>query len=389
MDEAAQLRAAAIPLAGTEPDLPEGDLVPVLECLSGARLVGLGEATHGDHESFAFKQRLIRTLVREHGFTLVIVERGVAEMDAYDGYVTGRTDQLSIGEDLYPWVTEEMRDLLVWLREEHLSGVPVRFAGMDMQSPAGLSLALGLLDEASGPVPDAWRRLAEGQDRPDSWHREALKTWRDTPAPPLDPADERSRWICLLADTFRQWLEVRVLAMEPDSKPWVLRERFMAENALAQLERFGPDTKGMIWAHNSHVSSCDSSDEGYHLREVLGTAYRSVGFAFSTGRISAGSVGSDGKGDWRLKAHKANPPPEDSVEAVLERAGLDCYAVDPGSVAALGRELRMRNIGAYCDESWDHFSISCVPSECYDLLIYFREAHPSRVLPGPWVARAN
>lgn len=129
------LKSAAIPLIGTDPDLPEDDLIPVITRLSEARLVGIGEATHGDHESFQLKRRIIQALVRQYGFSLVIVERGVAEMDAYDRYVTGRTDALSIDEDLFPWVTAEMRGLLIWLREQGRSGAPVRFAGMDMQSP--------------------------------------------------------------------------------------------------------------------------------------------------------------------------------------------------------------------------------------------------------------
>jgi erythromycin esterase-like protein len=197
--------------------------------------------------------------------------------------------------------------------------------------------------------------------------------------------DEYDRWIALLATTFRQWLEVRVLALQPDSRPWELRDRFMAENARTQLERFGRSTKGVVWAHNGHVSAGGDSD-GAHLRKRLGMAYRSVGFAFSTGRISAGSVDADGRGDWRLATHTAHPPPEDSMESVLEQADLECYAVEPGNVPQLGRELKMRAIGAYCDDFWYQFSATGVPAECYDMVVYFREAHPSEVLPGPWAA---
>lgn len=111
MDERALLRRVALPLAGVDPALPEDDLTPLLERLAGSRIVGLGEATHGDRESFQFKRRLIQALVRGYGFGVVIFERGAAEMDAYDRYVTAATSALTIGDDLYPWVTEEVRDL--------------------------------------------------------------------------------------------------------------------------------------------------------------------------------------------------------------------------------------------------------------------------------------
>jgi hypothetical protein len=96
VDDVTDLRAPALPLAGVGPDLPDDDLAPLLERRTGARLVGLGEATHGDHESFAFKCRLIRALVRHHGFTLLIFERGVVEMDAYDRYITGELATVTI-----------------------------------------------------------------------------------------------------------------------------------------------------------------------------------------------------------------------------------------------------------------------------------------------------
>jgi len=95
ISDLATLRTQAIPHAGADPKLPEDDLAPLLEKIAGARIVGLGEATHGDHESFAFKRRLIQAVVRRHGFNLVIFERGVAEMGAYDRYVTGATDALA------------------------------------------------------------------------------------------------------------------------------------------------------------------------------------------------------------------------------------------------------------------------------------------------------
>ncbi|MBI3970703.1 MAG: hypothetical protein HY332_05390 [Chloroflexi bacterium] len=64
--EIAAWQATAIPLAGVEPTLPEEDLRPLLDRLAGARFVGLGEASHGDHESCQCKRRLIQTLVRRY-----------------------------------------------------------------------------------------------------------------------------------------------------------------------------------------------------------------------------------------------------------------------------------------------------------------------------------
>src|SRR5919108_3717375 len=175
MDDVAALRAHAIPLAGTDPELAEDDLAPLLERLAGARLVGLGEATHGDHESFQFKARLIRALVPQSAVRLVLFEAGPAEMDPLDRYVTGASDSLPMGSELHPWRTEEVRDLLVWLREWNTTrggDGEVRVGGTTPLSRRGLVLALRLLDDAGIAAPAEWRRLA-------------AEAPRRAPAPPL------------------------------------------------------------------------------------------------------------------------------------------------------------------------------------------------------------
>lgn len=389
MDPIAELRAFAIPLIGADPALPEGDLAPLLERLASARLVGLGEATHGDHESFAFKCRLIQALVRQHGCNLVIFERNVAEMDVYDRYVTGATDALPMGEELYPWRTEEVRDLFRWLRDWNGRGGTVRLAGMDMFSPAGLTLALALLDEAGIPAPAVWRQLAiEARTlrAPDPWHATALARWQEAQSPPLDPADPIERWIALLIATFRQWLDYAVLAVDPEGKPWELRDRCMAENALAQLDRFGPATKAVIWAHNGHVYH-ELPVAGSHLGARLGAAYRSVCCVFGRGSFNAGSgkVNADtkrpeGQPDWTQRPQVAEPPPAGSMEHALDQLDLACYAIAPATVEVLRSKLAVRNVGAVVFEGLGQFSHACVPADVYDLLVYFREVQPSRLL---------
>lgn len=253
---------------------------------------------------------------------------------------------------------------------------------MDMQSPLGLPLALRLLSEKGIPAPSAWKRLAEeleGQRDSSAWREAALARWREAEPPCLDRADPDQRWIALLADTFRQWLELGVLARRPGSRPWELRDRFMAENAVAQTERFGADARAMTWAHNGHVAFGGDSD-GTYLRAALGTAYRSVGFAFGRGRISAGTEGPDGRADWELRAHSTHPPPPGSMERLLDGLDLPCYAIEPRAAAPLRRELRLRNIGAVYSDAWDEFSITRVPAERWDVVVYFKEVQPSRVL---------
>jgi hypothetical protein len=68
------------------------------------------------------------------------------------------------------------------------------------------------------------------------------------------------------------------------------------------------------------------------------------------------------------------------MEHLLDQLDLGCYAVAPADVPALRRELPVRHARMVAVAGADQFSLRCVPAERFDLLVYFREAHPSRLL---------
>ena len=67
------LRNAAQPLSGGA-----GDFDGLLKGIGGARLVLLGEASHGTHEFYALRAEITRRLIVEKGFQAVVVEAGEA-----------------------------------------------------------------------------------------------------------------------------------------------------------------------------------------------------------------------------------------------------------------------------------------------------------------------
>jgi len=373
-------------LDGVDPALSDSDLAPVLGRLAEARVVGLGEATHGDRESFQFKHRLIQALVRQQGFRVFLFESSPAEMERYDRYVTGVDERPPLDRGLHPWCTEEVRELFTWLREWNsgrATGDQVRVGGTTTNSWRGLPLAVRLLDEASIAAPPAWRRLsAEAEKgrfarlRNREWVEGALATWHASESPPLDGANPDHRWIAILANSFPQWLEIwsgRV----PQEERWQLGDRYMALNTMAQLERFGSAAKAMLWAHNHHLW-LESWRAGTHLRERLGSGYRVVYCAFGRGSSNAQPQVPGGGSTWH--PHPCPPPPPGSMEYLLDQLDADCYAVEPADVPALRRELPVRHARMVVPDGDDQFYLRCVPAERFDLLVYFRQAHPARML---------
>jgi len=63
------LRDRAVPFDTDDPTHPTADLQRFEAMVGSARVVSLGEGTHGTAEFFRMKHRLLRVLVEEMGFT--------------------------------------------------------------------------------------------------------------------------------------------------------------------------------------------------------------------------------------------------------------------------------------------------------------------------------
>ena len=79
----------ARPLETFDPGAPTADLAPLAEMTGGARIVALGESRHDVHEQFHMKSRIVRYLVEERGFTVLILEEGLPYGIEIDRWVRG------------------------------------------------------------------------------------------------------------------------------------------------------------------------------------------------------------------------------------------------------------------------------------------------------------
>lgn len=133
------LREAAVPIASVDPTRDDRDLLFLKDALGKATLFGLGEATHGSREIFQMKHRLFRFLVERMGVTVLLMESSMPATIAMDEYVTqGKGDPVSAARNqgFWTWSTEEVRDLLKWMRAYNLDPKhkKLRVVGIDMQN---------------------------------------------------------------------------------------------------------------------------------------------------------------------------------------------------------------------------------------------------------------
>lgn len=115
------------------------DMQPLKKIIGDARIVSLGEATHGTREFFQLKHRMLEFLATEMGFTIFSIEANMPEAYRLNDFVlNGNGDPAKLIQGMYFWTwnTREVLDMVLWMREFNKSGKGrVQFTGFDMQTP--------------------------------------------------------------------------------------------------------------------------------------------------------------------------------------------------------------------------------------------------------------
>jgi len=138
-ERTAWLDEHVVPLATCEAGHGFADMAPLAEMIGDARIVGLGESTHGTREHFQLKHRLVEYLVQEYGFSIFAIEASTPEAHRLDAYVLGGYGdprELIAGMYFWTWDTEEVLALVEWMRAHNAeSEQKIHFTGFDMQTP--------------------------------------------------------------------------------------------------------------------------------------------------------------------------------------------------------------------------------------------------------------
>ena len=132
------VRANAVRLSTPVAGNGFADLQALKPLIGNARIVSLGEATHGTREFFQLKHRMLEFLATEMGFTIFSIEANMPEAYRLNDYVlngTGDPAELLRGMYFWTWNTEEVLEMIRWMRAFNASGRGrVQFTGFDMQT---------------------------------------------------------------------------------------------------------------------------------------------------------------------------------------------------------------------------------------------------------------
>ncbi|WP_257303546.1 erythromycin esterase family protein [Geothrix campi] len=353
----AWIKTNALPLRTVLPGQGFEDLRPLEAIVGNARVVGLGEATHGTKEFFQLKHRILEFLVEKEGFTLFGLEAGMPEASLLDDFVlTGKGDPAEALAMTHPvWNVEEMLALIRWMRAYNANPAhpkKLRFYGFDMQERKRTYACVKVwLDEED---PGEAVRLASLNDRmsallgapQSSSSTERLKAWKDLAqeVEALTQRQEKRMAVSIsagLSEVARcQFQNIRLLAqfaaVRGDADRG-LRDRFMATNVAWRLAQ-DPGAKMVLWAHNGHIAyrpgvKIGAETMGWYLRRSMGQAYRNFGFAFRDGAFRAWDAGPERKGAMTFTVA---PQAKGTLDAALGSTNLPILALDLGRLPGQG-----------------------------------------------------
>ncbi len=365
----------AIPLTTVEAGHGFDDMRPLDKLVGGARIVALGEATHGTREFFQMKHRMLEYLVEKKGFRIFAIEANLPEARRVNEYVlhgTGSATAALSGMYFWTWDTEEVLALIEWMRAYNMDpahDAPVQFMGFDMQiARVALTNVRTFFAEYDSAFIDTLpARLtpfafdgAEGWKNLDPAKRSKLRTTAGAIVARLDT--ERTRYSKMAgAAAWRAAREdARVIAQaaakwdaqndQGFTSGFNIRDAAMAENVAWMLEQAGPKSKIVLWAHNSHIAfeMPEFINMGSQLQAKYHTDYLTMGFVFAAGSFQANG----GDASPALQVFDLGPAPVTDVSAAFTRAGealciVDLRHVPPGPVARWFEAAHpMRELGA-------------------------------------------
>jgi erythromycin esterase-like protein len=408
---------AAHPLTGAGTDID-----PIMEMVGDARLVLIGEASHGTHEFYRTRAQITQRLIAEKGFAAVAAEADFPDAYRVNCYVRGIGDDTTAEQALgdfvrfptWMWRNADVLNFVGWLRDFNDTHARQRpkagFYGLDLYSLyTSLDAVIRYLDEVD---PEAAKQARYryscfdhyGEDAQvygyaaaiganESCEKGALEQLLELQRKASDYigkdgriaedayfyAEQNARLAKNAEQYYRSMYHGRV-------STWNLRDSHMMETLDALLEHLSKQNneqaKVIVWAHNSHLGDARATQMGRSgelnlgqlVRQKYGNEACLIGFTTYTGTVTAAS-GWGGKPERK----RVRPALEDSYEDLfceVEAPDFILNLHEDESVAECLREPRLeRAIGVIYRPETERIShyFQARLSDQFDAVIHFDE----------------
>jgi erythromycin esterase-like protein len=384
-DAVGLVRRDARPLTGDRRDYDA-----LIERIGDARVVLLGEASHGTHDFYRERARITKRLIAEEGFTAVAVEGDWPDAYRVNRFVRGAgrddgAEEALRGFRRFPtwmWRNADVLDFVGWLRAHNDAradpATTAGFYGLDLYSlGASIEAVVRYLDVHD---PDAARRARHRYECLQPYAGESSEYGRAVLLG-VSPSCRRHVLAELVSLRRRagEYLSADGAVAEDEyffaeqnaivvadaeeyyrtmfgdaATSWNLRDRHMADtldNLIAHLDRRDGAGRVVVWEHNSHIGDARATEMARRGELNLGQLMRErhpgevvlVGFTTHAGTVTA----ADGWGE-PARRMRVRPALEGSYEALFHATGIPAFLLCPlerGAGAVLREPRLERAIG--------------------------------------------
>ena len=403
------IRDAAEPL----PDLDDPDFEALFDRFADARVVLLGEASHGTSEFYRARAAITRRLIDEHGFNIVAVEADWPDAATIDRYVRHRPARE--GEErafqrfpTWMWRNTDVQAFIRWLRSRNgdvEAGLMAGFYGLDLYNlGSSMRAVIDYLDdvdpEAAQVARERYGCLQPYARNPQGYGRMAItRGFAECERPVVQMLRELlAKRMEYVGEDGDEWLDAAANARlvknaeayyrimyHGAAESWNLRDTHMFETLCQMLDAKGPDAKAVVWAHNSHIGNAahtemglvrDELNIGQLCKDKWGKEARLIGFGTHAGTVACAT-------DWDapMEVKAVRPSLAGSYERMSHDAGVPRFLLDlregvnEAVVEGLMEPRLERFIGVIYrpeTERWSHYAQAVLPNQ-FDAWVWFDE----------------
>jgi len=399
------INSKLIPIKTLKPDSDYSDLEPLKAILKDKGIVGLGEATHGTHEFFLYKQRLLELLVKYMGYKTFVIEANFAGTQTMNNYVLyGKGDvykglwDMGIGV----WMTQEFVDMANWLRAYNATqplNKRVRFYGCDMQGNQAAGQIFKKYLSTSGQMTPAldsgitlmakYGNTLSKSDK--AVIRNTITSLRQIPLTGLS-GDSAKLFTHDIRAVEQYMDELDATSVFFPAKTTELRDKYMAENC-EWLYNFINGGKMIVWAHNEHVTSIKNTSGifpmGEYLKQNFNDNYYALGFAFNAGTIRAYNESSEKYETYNVPA----PVLKNTADVLFAQCSWPNFildfksaSTDPAIATFLNTDMWSHSIGANFVsllKNTDKYYVKHKLANAYDGIVFLRETTAAKAIQRP------
>lgn len=338
-------------------DIDSVNLDPLLNRIGDSRVVLLGESTHGTSEFYDMRARITKDLIERKGFDFVSVEADWPDAAHIDSFVRS-TDVEPVEEKAFSrfpvwmWRNEQVVEFVNWLKtyndELEKAGQMIGFHGLDFYSMYSSIRAIiqylgDIHPELAEIAKNRYGCLTPYENNPATYARAAMsgrykKCEDDVVAMLRKLTGSRIQLLSGDGDRYFDALQNARLVRNAEKyyrsmyysskSSWNVRDTHMFETLESLLDYYGPESKAVVWAHNSHIGDASATEMGARGEHNLGQIAREnpdiktyhIGFGTDHGTVAAAS-------EWSGKMHvkKISPSVSDSIEKIMHQTPIQDF----------------------------------------------------------------